>query len=151
MPENLMDPITGLSDSKLSQATASASDVLSGKTFYAGDKEIKTGSMAKGSLKVVDLGGINCWGGGGSINVKSKLPSIYSSLTAKNFYVEPVSSWLCYGGMEPNDTGDYSWNFSKSYNASTGILSISQMGATVWAGHAHGGLKSAKAYCVYVG
>ncbi len=45
MPENLLSPITGLSESALALATAIASDVLSGKTFYAGDKDIKTGSM----------------------------------------------------------------------------------------------------------
>lgn len=48
MPENLMDPITGLSDSKLSQATASSSDVLSGKTFYSGDKTLKSGTFNLG-------------------------------------------------------------------------------------------------------
>ena len=42
----------GLSASKLALATAAAADVLSGKTFYAGDKEIKTGSLQKGSTRV---------------------------------------------------------------------------------------------------
>lgn len=35
----------GLTTSKLALATAQAAEVLSGKTFYAGDKAIKTGSM----------------------------------------------------------------------------------------------------------
>ena len=38
----------GLSDSDLSLATAAASDVLQGKTFYAGDKSLKTGTLEKG-------------------------------------------------------------------------------------------------------
>ena len=42
----------GLSASKLALATAAAADVLSGKTFYAGDKEIKTGSLQKGRTRV---------------------------------------------------------------------------------------------------
>lgn len=42
----------GLSASKLALATAAAADVLSGKTFYAGDKEIKTGSLQKGPTRV---------------------------------------------------------------------------------------------------
>ena len=42
----------GLSASKLALATAAAADVLSGKTFYAGDKEIKTGSLQKGLTRV---------------------------------------------------------------------------------------------------
>ena len=36
----------GLSNSKLALATATAADVLSGKTFYAGNKTLKTGAMA---------------------------------------------------------------------------------------------------------
>ena len=35
----------GLSNSKLKLATATAADVSSGKTFYAGDKTIKTGTF----------------------------------------------------------------------------------------------------------
>lgn len=35
----------GLGNSKLKLATATASDVASGKTFYAGDKTIKTGTF----------------------------------------------------------------------------------------------------------
>lgn len=35
----------GLSNSKLAEATASESDVLSGKTFYSGSKELKTGTL----------------------------------------------------------------------------------------------------------
>lgn len=41
----MLEISNGLSNSKLSQANAFASDVLSGKTFYAGDKTLKTGSM----------------------------------------------------------------------------------------------------------
>lgn len=36
----------GLSNGKLELATASTGDVLTGKTYYAGDKELKTGTMA---------------------------------------------------------------------------------------------------------
>lgn len=35
----------GLSNGKLALATADTEDVLAGKTYYAGDKEIKTGTM----------------------------------------------------------------------------------------------------------
>lgn len=45
MPTNLMSISTGLSNSKLELTTAITSDVLSGKTFYAGDKALKTGTM----------------------------------------------------------------------------------------------------------
>lgn len=46
MAESLLDKSNGLSISKLSSTTASASDVVSGKTFYSGDKNLKTGSLS---------------------------------------------------------------------------------------------------------
>lgn len=48
----------GLSNKKLSSATALPENVLSGKTFYAGDKTIKTGTMPDniGSSKAVAWG-----------------------------------------------------------------------------------------------
>lgn len=44
MPDNLLIESTGLTSSDLSLATATPEDVSSGKTFYAGSKEIKTGT-----------------------------------------------------------------------------------------------------------
>ena len=44
MPDNLLIESTGLTSSDLSLATALPADVTSGKTFYAGSKEIKTGT-----------------------------------------------------------------------------------------------------------
>ena len=41
----------GLSNSKLKLATATANDVASGKTFYAGDKTIKTGTSLGNKFK----------------------------------------------------------------------------------------------------
>ena len=41
MPNDLLEPITGLSIAKLEKATATVNDVVSGKTFYAGDKTLK--------------------------------------------------------------------------------------------------------------
>lgn len=39
---------TGLSDEDLAKATATPEDVTAGKTFYAGDREMKTGTASKG-------------------------------------------------------------------------------------------------------
>ena len=44
MPDNLLIESTGLTSSDLSLATAIPADVAEGKTFYAGSKEIKTGT-----------------------------------------------------------------------------------------------------------
>lgn len=46
----------GLSSGKLAQATAAESDVLSGKKFYAGNKNLKTGTLAlSGSAETGDV------------------------------------------------------------------------------------------------
>ena len=44
MPDTLLIESTGLTSSDLSLATAIPADVAEGKTFYAGSKEIKTGT-----------------------------------------------------------------------------------------------------------
>lgn len=51
MADTMISAGGGLSKSKLALANAALSDVLSGKTFYAGDKNLKTGTMAnRGSI-----------------------------------------------------------------------------------------------------
>lgn len=40
---------TGLSDEDLAKATATPGDVTAGKTFYAGDRELKTGTASAGN------------------------------------------------------------------------------------------------------
>ena len=45
MPTKLLSPEYGLSNSKLEECNASSSDVRSGKTFYSGDKNKKTGNL----------------------------------------------------------------------------------------------------------
>ena len=42
-------PVGGLTEEKLGLATATTADVLNGKTFYSGDKTLKTGTMIKGA------------------------------------------------------------------------------------------------------
>lgn len=45
MPDVFLSEITGLTNSKLSIATATPSDVLEGKTFYSGDKTLQSGIL----------------------------------------------------------------------------------------------------------
>lgn len=45
MPDYILNDSNGLSNSKLSLATAGTGDVIAGKTFYAGDKNLKNGTM----------------------------------------------------------------------------------------------------------
>lgn len=49
MPDAFLSETTGLTNSKLSIATATPSDVLEGKTFYSGDDTLKSGSYNKPS------------------------------------------------------------------------------------------------------
>ena len=44
MPSNLLNELPGLTKSKLTLATATENDVVTGKTFYSGDKTLKTGT-----------------------------------------------------------------------------------------------------------
>lgn len=46
MPDKLLSPSSGLSNSDLAKANAGTGDVIAGKTFYAGIKTLKTGAMA---------------------------------------------------------------------------------------------------------
>lgn len=46
MPDKLLSPEYGLSNSKLEECTANPSDVMNGKTFYSGDKNKKTGTFS---------------------------------------------------------------------------------------------------------
>lgn len=45
MSLSLMGPASGLTSSKLADANADVSDVLKGKKFFAGDKNVKTGTL----------------------------------------------------------------------------------------------------------
>ena len=45
MSDKLVSPSSGLSNSDLAKANAGTGDVIAGKTFYAGDKNLKTGTI----------------------------------------------------------------------------------------------------------
>lgn len=56
MSELLLNPSYGLANSKLQLASATEADVLSGKTFYAGDKVIKTGTLDLGAkVSIIEI------------------------------------------------------------------------------------------------
>lgn len=49
---------TGLSDADLALANATPEDVTAGKTFYAGDRELKTGTASVAEIGVVRSGSV---------------------------------------------------------------------------------------------
>ena len=60
---------SGLSKGKLQLATANADDVVSGETFYAGDKELKTGTLAERSGYTNDVSVYNSGNGNMGIRI----------------------------------------------------------------------------------
>ena len=111
----------GLSNSKLKLATATESDVASGKTFYAGDKTIKTGT-GKLLKKVLRNSTQSIKGSSGSwnqtVNVKAALPLKYMQLTADNFSVQMTSYY-----MGTSTSWSTLYLESLAYNSNTGVLS----------------------------
>ena len=107
-----------LGNGKLKLATATASDVASGKTFYAGDKTLKTGvSQAK------KLGS-----GNASKTFSATSISNYKSLTERNFYVVvtgvTVGAASRYSNWGFNRGASGSISISKSYSANKGTLTV---------------------------
>ena len=67
-------------------------------------------------------------GQGTSFDIKSLFPDQYQNLTADNFLCEPISNGTSAENISPHGY-EGSWyystySFSKSYNASTGILTV---------------------------
>ena len=101
----------------VSNATATAEDVLEGKTFYAGSNEIKTGIMKSTELHRIEVynnSNLNDWQI--NINIKNILPDVYNKLTVNNFGIT-------------NSVMEYRYNAYtnrgptiNSYNPDTGIL-----------------------------
>lgn len=63
----------GLSNSKLKLATATESDVVSGKTFFSGDKVVKTGTLVP-RLKLLTSGS---WSGDAKRSLSVRGYSVY--------------------------------------------------------------------------
>lgn len=124
MPDNLLEPITGLSIANLEKATATVNDVVSGKTFYAGDKTLKTGVKSVGWYKVGSDIAVN----GTYVSVKvdiSKKNIDYSSITNSNIIVVPKSSLGGnYGEIDSLPVQAYAPNIVANYNPDTGIITL---------------------------
>lgn len=142
----------GLSASKLAQATAADTDVLTGKKYYAGDKTIKEGKMpnrgaisesiypggsytipagyhngngkvtAKRSYTTVYLGQQTAYWTNFTYDVKSHYGSIYDKLSRSNFYTVPYA-WSG-NCIERAASGSGACADYVSYNANTGMLTV---------------------------
>lgn len=142
----------GLSASKLAQATAADTDVLTGKKYYAGVKTIKEGKMpnrgavseaiypgdsytipagyhngngevtAKRSYKTVYLGQQPAAFTNFTYDVKSHYGSIYDKLSRSNFYTVPYA-WSG-NSTDVATSGSGACADYVSYNSDTGMLTV---------------------------
>ena len=142
----------GLSASKLAQATAADTDVLTGKKYYAGGKTIKEGKMpnrgavseaiypgdsyeipigyhngngivtAKRSYKTVYLGQQTAAFTNFIYDVKSHYGSIYDKLSRSNFYTVPYA-WSG-NSTDVATSGSGALADYVSYNSNTGMLIV---------------------------
>lgn len=142
----------GLSASKLAQATAADTDVLTGKKYYAGGKTVKEGKMpnrgaisesiypggsytipagyhngngkvtAKRSYTTVYLGQQTAYWTNFTYDVKSHYGSIYDKLSRSNFYTVPYA-WSG-NCIEQAASGSGACADYVSYNANTGMLTV---------------------------
>ena len=187
--QKLEDYLTDMEDDQMrqissgsvdfSRATASTSDVLSGETFYAGNKTLKTGTMTNrgtwsttinpgasvtipagyhngygrvtanngGTFHRIDCGEVSTRAATNTMDLKTKLPSMYNKITVDNIFCESVIARL--ETNYPDNRVGYSVNFSKTYDPSTGILSVPQ---TYWQvnNRLNGGMINCHVYVCYV-
>lgn len=113
----------GLSSGKLAQATAAESDVLSGKKFYAGNKNLKTGTLAlSGNANAEQvLSGYTFY----SDNAKSRL-------TGRMTNRGNISATLNPGGSKSYSAGYYSGGTIKCNSATSVIKTTTLSFSTSW-------------------
>lgn len=113
----------GLSSGKLAQATAAESDVLSGKKFYAGNKNLKTGTLAlSGNAGTGDvLSGRTFY----KDNAKSKQTGTMANRGS-------ISATLNPGGSKSYSAGYYSGGTIKCNSATSVIKTTTLRFNTSW-------------------
>lgn len=118
---------TGLSDDALALATATPEDVMTGKTFYAGDRELKTGTARAAEIGLVRVGMVNA-------------ANYYTYFTPPDGWVfatftwstdnSPVSKGSFCGGITPKNT---SLGSSSGFTGYLSFLYSSNNAARIWA------------------
>ena len=113
----------GLSNSKLAEATATEADVLAGKTFYAGDKELKTGTASGYGIAVHVRRGT-----GGTSTATSKtyhLPAgTYTYDYLSTIYTYPNNNYGCNFKIYVDGTQKVSYSTLPRYSEFLGNLYI---------------------------
>lgn len=147
---------SGLGNSKLALATATEADVLSGKTFYAGDKELKTGTLDPGSnlVSLVSSGTANMksstvtlpagkyqftytrtWEGYSYItDVGGTNPYTYVKTSSGTNLVAHNSPWHKYGNSNGDHYRTYIYNYTTTFtlSSSTAVYIQTQYTGDIW-------------------
>ena len=141
MPEKLLTIIPRGKDNGAWSTTISAgSSVTIPEGYHNGKGTVTAG---KGTFHRVDCGTLNTQTSN-TMNLKSKLPGVYNKITVENIFCE--AGYVYLATNDPDDRVDYKVTFSKSYNPSTGILSVPQ---SYW--YVNNRLNGGMTYChVYV-
>ena len=124
---------------------ATASDVLSGKTFTS-SSGLKVNGTASKNIPIL-------LGTATTFNVKSLVPSVdYTKLTADNFFIQTINNDMTGAHTEQQvyadrSNGNYGVEIQKSYNSSTGVLTCQIHGAN-WYQDSNGkGANNWNKYC----
>lgn len=78
---------TGLSDEDLAKATATPGDVTAGKTFYAGDRELKTGTAEKGLVLKQTYTGLLSISNSPEFNINSNTFLVFGGNYTSHIYI----------------------------------------------------------------
>lgn len=128
---------------------ATTDDVREGKVFINIDKEIQIGTGEIGALQIDTIGSYNSRSIQ-TIDVTTKYPDTYKDLQTSNFFVEPTLASVSWGVYSLPNASAVTWEFTKSYNPETGVLTLPIMSGSPFPGHLNGGLDTYTVYCVYV-
>lgn len=141
MAENILYEASGLSSSRLKKATASIEDVVSGKTFYAGDKELKTGtknaSFTHVTFTIDEASSVKdnvtqntttnqaeCTRYTWNLTNKIPLNVCQNLILGTNIVIEPQDSVSVSNAWTDGSMSNAVFKMNKIYEASTGTLSM---------------------------
>ncbi len=144
MPENLLTIIPRGKDNGAWSTTISAGSTVTIPAGYHNGKGTVTAN--KGTFHRVDCGYMSTEGAN-TKNLKSYLPNVYNKITVDNIFCEAGDVRL--GSNDPSDRVDYNETFTKSYNPSTGILSIPMSYYWYINNRLNGGLRSVHVFVCY--
>lgn len=112
------------------------------KGYHNGEGKVTANNG--GAFHRIDCGTLSTSGATNTMDLKTKLPSMYNKITVDNIFCE--AGYVYLATNDPDDRVDYKVTFSKSYNPSTGILRVPQ---SYW--YVNNRLNGGMTYChVYV-